>query len=97
MHLRPDFEPWIAVDLMDKDDREAVFRKVSKRHVIQTCDGLVAFILQAGTRTLPIVFIDDVYVGDYDKLNQLNEEDKLGEPLLFLIVFTMTIVFCAFH
>jgi len=62
VHLRPDFEPWIAVDLMDKDDREAVFRK-------------------AGTRTLPIVFIDDVYIGDYDKLAELNENDKLDAYL----------------
>jgi len=62
VHLRPDFEPWVAVDLLDKDDREAVFRK-------------------AGTRTLPIVFIDDKYVGDYDKLAALNEDDKLDALL----------------
>ena len=40
IHLRPDFIPWIPVDIMSKVDRNAVFRK-------------------AGTRTLPIVFIDD--------------------------------------
>lgn len=45
IHLRPDFEPWIAVDIMDREDREAVFRK-------------------AGTRALPIVYIDDKYVGE---------------------------------
>ncbi len=26
VHLRPDFEPWIPVDIMERDDREAVFR-----------------------------------------------------------------------
>jgi len=57
IHLRPDFEPWIPVDIMEKEDREAVFRK-------------------AGTRSLPIVFIDDVYIGDYYKLL---EHEKSGE------------------
>lgn len=62
VHLRPDFEPWIPVDVMEKDDREAVFRKAS-------------------TRTLPIVFIDDVYVGDYDKVMELNENGQLDRLL----------------
>lgn len=61
IHLRSDFEPWIPVDVMDKKDRDDVFKK-------------------AGTKTLPIVFIDDVYTGDYDtmvKLNQNGELDRL--------------------
>jgi len=58
IHLRSDFEPWHAVDIMDKEDREAVFRR-------------------AGTKTLPIVFIDDEYIGDYDKLMELEEGGKL--------------------
>jgi len=62
IHLREDFEPWHAVDIMDKEDREAVFRR-------------------AGTKTLPIVFIDDEYIGDYDKLVELEEASKL-DPLL---------------
>jgi len=62
VHLREDFEPWHAVDIMDRDDREAVFRK-------------------AGTRTLPIVFIDDKYVGDYDKLQELEETRDLDSLL----------------
>jgi len=62
VHLRPDFEPWIPVDVMEKEDREIVFRK-------------------AGTRTLPIVFVDDKYIGDYDTLNALNEEEKLDAVL----------------
>lgn len=31
VHKRPDFEPWIAVDVMDKPDRDAVFRKAGTR------------------------------------------------------------------
>jgi hypothetical protein len=62
VHLRPDFEPFIPVDLMSKDDRDAVFRK-------------------AGTRDLPIVFIDDCMVGDYDKLIGLEEVGELDNLL----------------
>lgn len=62
IHERPDFEPWIAVDLMERDDREAVFRK-------------------AGTRALPIVIIDDVVVGDYDAIVNLNESGVLDKIL----------------
>jgi len=62
IHLREDFEPWHAIDIMDKEDREAVFRR-------------------AGTKNLPIVFIDDEYIGDYDKLVELEEATKL-DPLL---------------
>jgi len=62
IHLREDFEPWHAIDIMDKEDREAVFRR-------------------AGTKNLPIVFIDDEYIGDYDKLVELEEGAKL-DPLL---------------
>ncbi|KAK3266388.1 hypothetical protein CYMTET_24994 [Cymbomonas tetramitiformis] len=58
VHLRKDFEPWHPVDLMAKDDRDAVFRK-------------------AGTRNLPIVFVDDKYIGDYDTLRVLEEQGKL--------------------
>lgn len=59
VHQRPDFEPWIPVDIMDKPDREAVFKK-------------------AGTRALPIVFVDDKYVGDHDKLCELEESGQLN-------------------
>jgi len=62
IHLRPDFEPWQPVDLMDREDREAVFRR-------------------AGTRNLPIVFVDDEYIGDYDKLMSLEEAGKLDALL----------------
>jgi filamin len=64
VHLRPDFEPWIAVDIMEKVDRDAVFKK-------------------AGTRALPIVFIDDKYVGDFDTVSQLEENGKLNALLKF--------------
>jgi len=36
---------------------------------------------KAGTRNLPIVFIDDKYVGDYDTLTKLLEEGKLDRLL----------------
>lgn len=62
IHLRPDFDPWIPVDVMEKNDREAVFRK-------------------AGTRDLPIVFIDDVYRGSYDVMLALEEAGQLDEAL----------------
>jgi len=58
VHLRSDFEPWHAVDIMEKEDRDMVFRR-------------------AGTKILPIVFIDDEYIGDYDKLVELEEAAKL--------------------
>jgi len=64
IHLRPDFEPWIAVDIMDKPDRDAVFKK-------------------AGTKALPIVFIDDKYIGDYDTVAHLEEVGKLNGLLKF--------------
>jgi len=36
---------------------------------------------KAGTRTLPIVFIDDQFIGDYDKLQELEELGKLDDML----------------
>jgi Filamin/ABP280 repeat/Calponin homology (CH) domain len=62
IHERPDFEPFIPVDILERDDREAIFRK-------------------AGTRALPIVIIDDVVVGDYDALVDLNETGTLDKIL----------------
>jgi len=62
VHQRPDFEPWIPVDIMEREDREAVFKK-------------------AGTKILPIVFVDDVYVGDYDTMVDLEESGKLNDLL----------------
>jgi len=62
VHLRPDFEPWIPVDVMEKEDRDAVFKK-------------------AGTRQLPIVFVDDKYVGDFDTVQDLEETGKLNDLL----------------
>jgi len=59
IHLRPDFEPWIPIDTMDRIDRELVFKK-------------------AGTRALPIVYVDDKYVGDFDTVQDLEETSKLN-------------------
>jgi len=62
VHLRDDFEPWIAVDIMDRDDRNQVFDK-------------------AGTRKLPIVFIDDKYRGGWEEMMELEEHGKLDDLL----------------
>mmetsp|Transcript_6380 Transcript_6380/g.13390 ORF Transcript_6380/g.13390 Transcript_6380/m.13390 type:complete len:313 (-) Transcript_6380:32-970(-) len=62
VHKRPDFEPWIPVDILDRDDREAVFEK-------------------AGTRNLPIVYVDDKYIGDYDTILAYEEQGKLNDLL----------------
>jgi len=64
VHLRPDFEPWIAVDIMEPKDRDAVFKK-------------------AGTKALPIVYIDDAYVGDAKRIFELNENGDLDRLLKF--------------
>jgi filamin len=58
VHERPDFEPWCPVDILTREDREAVFEK-------------------AGTRNLPIVYVDDKYIGDYDVVQGLEEAGKL--------------------
>lgn len=62
VHLRPDFEPWIAVDAMEKKDRDDVFAK-------------------AGTRTLPMVYIDDKFIGGWDEIEELNEYGELDNLL----------------
>lgn len=64
IHLRPDFEPWIPVDTMDRLDRELVFKK-------------------ATTRNLPIVYVDDKYVGDFDTIQNLEEVGKLNNLINF--------------
>jgi len=64
VHLRPDFEPWIPVDIMDTKDRDAVFRK-------------------AATKILPIVYIDDKYIGDYAKVMTMAENGDLDKLLKF--------------
>jgi len=64
VHLRPDFEPWIAVDIMEPKDRDAVFRK-------------------AGTKKLPIVYIDDVYTGDSQRVFELDASGELDRLLKY--------------
>jgi filamin len=66
IHQRPDFEPWIPVDTMDKGDRDLVFKK-------------------AGTKALPIVYVDDKYIGDYDTIQELEEVGKLNVLINFKI------------
>jgi filamin len=62
VHKRPNFEPWIPVDVLTREDREAVFEK-------------------AGTRVLPIVYVDDKYIGDNDAVQALEEAGKLNAIL----------------
>lgn len=62
VHLRADFEPWINVDVLDKPDREAIFKK-------------------AGTRELPILFIDDKCVGGWQDLEGLISAGKADSML----------------
>jgi len=62
IHKRPDFEPWIPVDVMEKKDRDAVFKK-------------------AGTNKLPIIYIDDEYIGDGQKLIELEANGQLDKLL----------------
>jgi len=62
IHKRPDFEPWIAVDVMEKKDRDAVFKK-------------------AGTNKLPIIYIDDEYAGDGQKMIELEASGQLDKLL----------------
>jgi len=64
VHKRPNFEPWIPVDVLTREDREAVFEK-------------------AGTRALPIVYVDDKYIGDNDAVQALEETGKLNAILGF--------------
>eukprot|EP01114_Cavostelium_apophysatum_P020572 TRINITY_DN6934_c0_g2_i2.p1 TRINITY_DN6934_c0_g2~~TRINITY_DN6934_c0_g2_i2.p1 ORF type:complete len:436 (-),score=147.35 TRINITY_DN6934_c0_g2_i2:34-1299(-) len=62
IHKRPDFEPWIPIDIMEPKDRDAVFKK-------------------AGTKNLPIVYIDDKFIGDAKKVFELNESGALDKLL----------------
>ena len=62
IHLREDFTPWVAVDVLSREDREAIFR-------------------MAGLRNLPIVFIDDKYVGDTDRCLELEKNGELDKLL----------------
>lgn len=64
IHLRDDFSPWVPVDVLSRDDREAVFR-------------------MAGLRNLPIVFIDDKYVGDTDRCLALEASGDLDKLLSY--------------
>lgn len=59
VHKRPDFEPWIPIDLdMNKETRDRIFAK-------------------AGERVTPLLFIDDEFIGGYDKIIELNESGDL--------------------
>jgi glutaredoxin-related protein len=41
-----------------------------------------AVFRRANTRNLPIVFVNDEYIGDYDTLAALEEEGKLDKILM---------------
>lgn len=60
VHERPDFEPWIALDMeMEKAFRDKIFEK-------------------AGTRASPFLFVDDEYVGGYEKVKEMNDTGTLA-------------------
>jgi glutaredoxin-related protein len=44
-----------------------------------------AVFKKAGTRALPIVYVDDKYVGDFDTLQHLEETGKLNDILNFKV------------
>ena len=44
-----------------------------------------AVFKKAGTRQLPIVFVDDKYVGDYDTVQSLEETGKLNDLLNYQV------------
>eukprot|EP00004_Rigifila_ramosa_P018140 TRINITY_DN4481_c0_g1_i1.p1 TRINITY_DN4481_c0_g1~~TRINITY_DN4481_c0_g1_i1.p1 ORF type:complete len:544 (+),score=140.23 TRINITY_DN4481_c0_g1_i1:212-1633(+) len=65
VHLRPDWEPWVPVDIgMDKELRDLIFQK-------------------AGTKIMPMLFIDDNYVGGYAEIVKMEQEGKFYGLLAF--------------
>lgn len=63
VHLRPDFEPMIPVDMdMKPELRDAIFKK-------------------ADCKVTPLLFVDDEFIGNFDKLMDLHENGLLA-PLL---------------
>lgn len=63
VHLRPDFVPWIPVDMdMEKPFRDKIFEK-------------------AGQRETPMLFVDDEFIGGFDKVMELNEMGELQRLL----------------
>ncbi len=64
VHLRPDFEPWIPVDVMTPEQRSMVWAK-------------------AGHRRLPMVFINDHYIGDYDTCVDLENRGHLDDLISY--------------
>jgi len=65
VHQRPDFEPWIPVDMdMERDFRNKIFEKAS-------------------TRKTPLLFVDDEFVGGWDHINDLMENDMQAVEQMF--------------
>eukprot|EP00808_Paulinella_micropora_P020992 g34059.t1 len=62
VHLRPDFEPWIAVDMISKKERDKVYAK-------------------AGSKKLPLVFINDRFIGSWEEIEDMNETGELEDLL----------------
>lgn len=46
-----------------------------------TRDDREAVFKKAGTRTLPIAIVDDVYIGTYDQIQDLEEVGKLDDAI----------------
>lgn len=71
VHLRPDFQPWVAMDMIEKSERDEIYA-------------------QAAVRKLPLVWIDDDFVGSWDEIEELNECGELDPLLAMHTVHLMT-------
>ncbi|PRP88458.1 filamin-C-like [Planoprotostelium fungivorum] len=67
VHERPDFEPWIPVDLMEKEEREAVFKRAGVRELP------IVFIDDVYTGNAAKVF-ELEKSGQLDKILKVNEQ-----------------------
>ena len=72
VHLRPDFEPWIAVDMLSKEERELVFKK-------------------AGSRQLPLVFLDGKFIGSWPEIEVHNQYPNLKKQMRAVSLMVQTI------
>ena len=54
---------------------------VQKGRKVRISGPCLTYSLQSGVRTLPQVFVDDVYRGSYDDINALEENGQLDDVL----------------
>jgi len=65
IHKRPSFEPWVPVDVMNKDDREAVFRTAKTRELPIVYIDDVPFTMQQ--------------IFDFEKTGELDKKIKFAD------------------